>query len=125
MARPLSRKGRLGVAFAGIAVGTGAVIVINDGHHPALAALIGMLGFVSAGTANLFWMGGWPRQGEERAWRRDRIARRAAAKTGTTTTKVRCLHCQHVQTVPFSQKIFACEQCNAHLKRRTAPAKRS
>ena len=41
------------------------------------------------------------------------------------STKVRCLHCQHVQTVPVSQETFACEQCKAHLKRRTAPAKSS
>jgi ribosomal protein S27E len=45
-----------------------------------------------------------------------------APQTDTTTTKVRCLHCQHVQTVPVSQKTFSCEQCKAHLKRRTAPA---
>jgi hypothetical protein len=40
-------------------------------------------------------------------------------------TKVRCWHCQHVQTVPVSQETFTCEQCNAHLKRPTAPAKSS
>ena len=55
--------------------------------------------------------------------RRDRIAHRAdntaqaAEKTDPTTTKVRCLHCQHAQTVPVSQETFACEQCKAHLKR--------
>jgi ribosomal protein S27E len=38
------------------------------------------------------------------------------------TTNVRCYNCQHVQTVPGSQETFACEQCKAHLKRRTAPA---
>ena len=58
---------------------------------------------------------------------RDRIAHRAdntaqsAEKTNTTTTNVRRLHCQHVQTVPVSQETFSCEQCNAHLERRTAP----
>jgi hypothetical protein len=63
--------------------------------------------------------------------RRDRIAHRAdntaqaAEKTDTATTKVRCLHCQHVQTVSVSQETFACEQCKAHLKRPTAPAKSS
>jgi hypothetical protein len=41
------------------------------------------------------------------------------------STKVRCLHCQHVQTVPVSQPTFACEQCKARLKRRTAPANSS
>jgi hypothetical protein len=38
---------------------------------------------------------------------------------------VRCHHCEHVQTVPVSQKMFPCEQCNAHLKRRTAPGESS
>jgi ribosomal protein S27E len=41
------------------------------------------------------------------------------------STKVRCLHCQHVQTVPVSQATFLCEQCGAHLKRSTAPANSS
>jgi hypothetical protein len=36
--------------------------------------------------------------------------------------KVRCMHCQHVQTVSVSQAAFSCEQCGAHLKRGTAPA---
>jgi hypothetical protein len=40
-------------------------------------------------------------------------------------TNVRCYNCQHVQTVPVSQETFVCEQCKAHLKRRTAPAKSS
>ncbi|WP_156675757.1 MULTISPECIES: zinc ribbon domain-containing protein [unclassified Mycobacterium] len=34
------------------------------------------------------------------------------------TTKVRCHKCQHVQTVPESKSVFACEQCDAKLKRR-------
>jgi ribosomal protein S27E len=38
------------------------------------------------------------------------------------TTKVRCYNCQHVQPVPVSQETFSCEQCNAQLTRRTAPA---
>jgi ribosomal protein S27E len=37
-------------------------------------------------------------------------------------TKVRCNHCQHVQTVPVNQATFSCEQCGAHLKRAAAPA---
>jgi hypothetical protein len=49
----------------------------------------------------------------------------AAEKTETTTTNVGCPNCQHVQAVPRSQPTFVCEQCNAHLKRRTAPAKSS
>jgi predicted RNA-binding Zn-ribbon protein involved in translation (DUF1610 family) len=40
-----------------------------------------------------------------------------------TYTKVRCNHCQHVQTVPVNQATFSCEQCGAHLKRAAAPAK--
>ena len=38
------------------------------------------------------------------------------------STKVRCHHCQHVQTVPVDQAKFPCEQCKTNLKRRTAPA---
>jgi hypothetical protein len=41
------------------------------------------------------------------------------------STKVRCQHCQHVQTVPLSQPTFVCEQCKAHLKLRAAPANSS
>jgi ribosomal protein S27AE len=41
------------------------------------------------------------------------------------STKVRCHHCQHVQTVPVDQAKFPCEQCKTNLKRRTAPAKSS
>jgi hypothetical protein len=40
---------------------------------------------------------------------------RAAEKTDTTTTKVRCLHCQHVQTVPLNESTFVCEQCKAPI----------
>jgi hypothetical protein len=39
-------------------------------------------------------------------------------KATSSSTKVRCHHCQHVQTVPVSQETFSCEQCEAHLKRR-------
>jgi ABC-type transport system involved in cytochrome bd biosynthesis fused ATPase/permease subunit len=52
---------------------------------------------------------------------RDRIApladntAQAAEKTDTTTTKVRCLHCQHVQAVLLSQPTFVCEQCKAQI----------
>jgi hypothetical protein len=38
------------------------------------------------------------------------------------STNVGCPNCRHVQAVPRSQPTFVCEQCNAHLKRRTAPA---
>jgi hypothetical protein len=47
------------------------------------------------------------------------------AEADEKCTKVRCSHCQHVQAVPVSQKTFSCEQCKAHLKRRTAPAESS
>jgi ribosomal protein S27E len=58
---------------------------------------------------------------EHIAHRADNTAQ-AAEKTDTAITKVRCLHCQHVQPVPRSQPTFVCEQCKAHLKRHTAPA---
>ena len=50
----------------------------------------------------------------------ERIA--AKDKTDATTVNVGCPNCQHVQAVPRSQPTFVCEQCKAHLKRRTASA---
>ena len=38
-----------------------------------------------------------------------------------TFTNVGCPNCQHVQAVPLSQPKFVCEQCKAHLTRRTQP----
>ena len=113
MARPLSRKARLGLAFAGIALGIGAAVVMNDGHHPVLAFL-GMLGAFPGLFAP-----------KALSWRRGRIARPAAAKTDTTTATVRCWVCQHVSAVPQSQPTLVCEQCGAHLERGTAPAESS
>ena len=34
-------------------------------------------------------------------------------------TKVKCYHCQHVQTEPLSEQTFVCEQCGTKLTRRT------
>jgi len=48
MARPLSRIGRLFLGFVGMAVGVGAAIVVTNGHHPALHAIIGILCFFVA-----------------------------------------------------------------------------
>lgn len=44
------------------------------------------------------------------------------AVAGEKCTKVRCYHCHHVQTEPVGQGAFSCEQCGAHLNRRTSPA---
>lgn len=41
------------------------------------------------------------------------------------STKVKCNHCQHVQTVPVTQSTFTCEECNTKLKRRSSPAAKS
>jgi hypothetical protein len=60
--------------------------------------------------------------GAERLAARKRVKAQAAEKTDTSTTNVRCWVCQHVQTVPVGQEAFPCEQCNAHLTRRTPPA---
>jgi Flp pilus assembly protein TadB len=66
-----------------------------------------------------------------RRLRRQRIADRAdntaesAVKTDACTTSVGCPNCQHVQALPRNQEVYVCEQCNAHLKRATAPAKSS
>ena len=35
------------------------------------------------------------------------------------STKVKCHHCEHVQTVPVNQQTFVCEECGTKLKRRT------
>jgi ribosomal protein S27E len=50
------------------------------------------------------------------------LHRPAEAQAQEKLTKVRCRHCQHVQTVPVSQETFWCAECNAHLQRRAAPA---
>jgi hypothetical protein len=49
----LSRIGRLCLAFAGLAVGLGAVIVVSNGHHPALHAIIGILIFFFVALPNI------------------------------------------------------------------------
>jgi hypothetical protein len=36
-----------------------------------------------------------------------------ATDAHNASTTVRCLYCQHVQTVPISQPTFVCEQCKA------------
>ena len=122
MARPLSRKGRLWLAVAGIAGGTGVAMAVINVNNPALNAIFGML---AVATLPGFAFG--PGVGRARERRRLNKRRRSSGAPETeaqeTSTKVRCLHCQHVQTVPVSQPTFACEQCKARLKRRTAPAK--
>lgn len=63
--------------------------------------------------------------GADRLAARKRVEAQATAKTDTnttSTTRTRCWVCQHVQTVPVGQEAFTCEQCNAHLKRGSAPA---
>ena len=117
MAKPPSRTARLA---AGIALGTGAAIVIN--HHPALFALWSVVFFVYLCFQTISWMATGLDKVEERPWRRDRIGRRAAAKTGTTTTTVRCWVCQHVSAVPQSQQTLVCEHCGARLSRGMGPA---
>jgi ribosomal protein S27E len=129
----LSRKRRLWLAFAATAIGAGSGIALWK-VYPALTPLMGTL--LALAGSGIFVSGrGRKPAAEERAalephdptpsrTRADNTAR-PADKTDTITTKVRCLHCQHVQTVAVSQKTFVCEQCKAHLKRRPAPAKSS
>lgn len=38
------------------------------------------------------------------------------------TTKVKCNKCHHIQPVPQDLAVFACDECGARLKRRTATA---
>jgi hypothetical protein len=120
MSRSLSRTVRLYLVFAAIAIGAGTEIAIRH-FDPAIASGIGSLaGGVGAVLVAI---------GRKRA--RDRIAHRAdntaqaVAKTDTTTTKLKCRACQHVQMVPVSQATFVCEQCHTHLKRSTATANSS
>jgi hypothetical protein len=125
MARPVSRKGRLCLAFAGLAIGVGSATAawIVD---PKLMAAMGGIGAALALAANgLFYRPPGRKRAAEAVAHRDDSTAQAAEKTDTTTTNVRCVHCQHVQTVPVSQKTFVCEQCEARLRRRTAPAKSS
>ena len=119
MARHLSRTSRLCLVFAAIAVG---VVGIVD---PKILAGAGAL---AGGVATI--LNAIVRRRKRAAFElRDRIGHRAdntaraAEKTDTTTAKVKCLHCEHVQTVPVSQETVSCEQCGASLKRRTAPAR--
>src|ERR1700758_495612 len=113
----LSRKRRLWLAFAAIAIGAGSAIVVSK-VYPALVPVMSILAVCMSG---IFVSGPGRKHPEERATfeLRDRIAHRAdntpqaAEKTDTTTTKVRCHKCQHVQVVPVSQKTFSCEQCKA------------
>jgi ribosomal protein S27E len=140
MTRPLSRNGRLCIAFAGVAIGVlfAVVVIVAPKLVPAFGAFSFMLsalgGFIglggsmgrqrAKGRAERDRIAGPPPMPPTKPHRADSIAR-PAAKTDTTTTNVRCHNCQHVQAVPRSQSTFKCEQCKAHLKRRTAPAKSS
>lgn len=129
----LSRAGRGWAALVGLAIGVGLSIGLTM-VSPKLAAALGAFGLLTAGGANLFYSKGNVRRKpatEERPCfdARETVAHRAdntappADKTDVTTTNVRCHNCQHVQTVPVSQKRFVCERCKGHLKRRTAPTK--
>lgn len=44
----------------------------------------------------------------------------AAVAKGARSVKVKCSHCEHVQTVPSEQVTFDCEECGAKLKRRVS-----
>jgi hypothetical protein len=120
MARRLSRKGRICLAFAAVGFALVGGIV-----GPKLPTAIGVVVALAAIFEAIWRIR--KRAAEERAAFElsDRIVHRddntaqAAEKTDTTTTKERCLHCQHVQTVPVSQETYSCQQCKARLKRRT------
>ena len=52
---------------------------------------------------------------------RERLSETATPSTPRNFTNVGCPNCAHVQAVPLSQPKFVCEQCKAHLMRRTQP----
>jgi uncharacterized paraquat-inducible protein A len=116
----LSRKRRFTAMAIGLIfiLGSAAVVIsVYKGGTSAILPGIIALGLGVGGVARAM----------ERIRARDRIAHsagntaQAAEKTDTTTTRVRCPNCQHVQATPRSQPTFVCEQCKAHLTRRTAP----
>jgi len=117
MSRYLSRTAVRYLVVAAIAIGVGTAIVIRH-VDPAIASGIGSL---AGGVGAVLLAIGRKRARDRIAHRADNTAQ-AAKNTDTTHTKVRCYNCQHVQPVPVSQEAFSCEQCNAQLKRRTAPA---
>jgi hypothetical protein len=118
MARPLSRKARAACFIFG-----GGPVIVLWLVDPKLAA-------GAAGLVNALWLiyYGLSRLKQRAAFEpRERVAHRAdntqpAEQIDMTATTARCWVCQHVQTVPIGQEAFVCEQCNARLKRATAPA---
>jgi hypothetical protein len=141
MALSKNRALRLGFAailLALIAIGAGVAILVGHANPIIVSATAGamlaamILGalrpkwaerassmwFPADGVGLVLWLfssgarKNWERGAGER---RERIARAQAAQTDTNSTKVRCLHCQHVQTVPVSRPTFVCEQCKAHI----------
>jgi hypothetical protein len=142
MALSRSRALRLGFAaifIALMAIGAGAAILVGHANPILVSAtagtvlvamIVGALRPKWAERAASMWiptdgvgLALWLFSGDaqHKSWerdagaRRDRIARAQATQTDTNSTKVRCLHCQHVQTVPVSQPTFVCEQCKAHI----------
>jgi ribosomal protein S27E len=135
------RLGLAAILLALIAIGAGAAILFGHANPIIVCAaagtvlvamILGVLRPKWAARAESLWIptdpvglvlwlfsGGTPRKDADweraAAERRERIARAQAAEADTNSTKVRCLHCQHVQTVPVSQPTFVCEQCKAHI----------
>ncbi len=113
-------KSRFVCFVIGLLAGVFAFILYAMTHDWVHAALAAFLVFVCVSRLNKLATRGRG-TGEPQPHTINPGTAQAAEKTDTTTTKVRCLHCQHVQTAPRSQPTFVCGRCNAHLKRRTAP----
>ena len=67
----------------------------------------------------------YDRETSHRPWGTPPHRTPGAPNTPRTSTNVGCPNCQHVQAVPLSQPKYVCEQCKAHLMRRTQPDTRN
>jgi very-short-patch-repair endonuclease/ribosomal protein S27E len=68
---------------------------------------------------------GFRRRGKNILAAIDRAIELRGREPAKSMSKVRCNHCQHVQSVPVGQQTFVCDGCGTKLKRLNAPTKGS
>jgi len=88
-------------------------------EHPAIGISVGII-LICVLTVVAVRKLPYRKLGFAQAVKERRIAARARALARQQlppgkSTKLRCNHCQHVQTVPLGESTFVCEQCDAHL----------